>query len=388
MSIMKRALALAVVVIGTLAGMFVGSRVMNSPMVSASPVVAYTAVRGHDAVLVAYERVGGQIPVPFARDDQWQERVAAYSLDTGELLWDNKLHGHSRAARGVLAVAGGKAYVATDFGLSIVDTETGEIIADRDRIDGLGADYTEAYAAYEVDPRLDAVVALTRSGAVIQIPLGSIRAHNVPDVVAVDWRDALLDEWSVILGPTFSTSNVDPAGKPRTATLPDGSTFTFARPYNTDTAQLMRDGNIVANITDLERAQIAYEIVRTPAPLASPEQRRERLDRTRHHSSAALLGVADGVALVYGDRSGEPGAEELRLYDLDTGDVLATVDDFGGYVRATAAPKGRIVVIGAAEDSGLDDDRLIIFRADGRTTITTVGDTDFWGRPRTSVATP
>lgn len=150
----------------------------------------------------------------------------------------------------------------------------------------------------------------------------------------------------------------------------------------------MRDGNIVANITDLERAQIAYEIVRTPAPLASPEQRRERLDRTRHHSSAALLGVADGVALVYGDRSGQPGAEELRLYDLDTGDVLATVDDFGGYVRATAAPKERIVVIGAAEDSGLDDDRLIIFRADGRTTITTVGDTDFWGRPRTSVATP
>lgn len=175
---------------------------------------------------------------------------------------------------------------------------------------------------------------------------------------------------------------------PRSAALPDGSTVTFARPYHTDTAQLIRDGNTVVDITDLERAQIAYEIVRTPAPVTSPAQRHERHDRTGHHSSAALLGVTDGVALIRGDVPGDPGDEELRLYDITTGDVLATVADFDGYARATAAPRGRIVVIAAAEDSALDNDRLIIFRPDGRTTITTVGDTDFWGRPRSSVATP
>lgn len=388
MSIMKRALAVAAVIIATVALTFVGPVLTNSPLVSASPVLAYTSVRGQDAVLIAYERAGGQIPKPFGRDDHWQERLAAYSLETGELLWDTKLHGESRASRGILAVADGKAYVATDFGLSIVNTETGAIIADRDRIGGLGGDYAEAFTAYEVDPRLDAVVALTRAGAVVQIPLGSTEAKNVPDALAADWRDTLIDDWSVILEPTFETSQVEPEKLPRSAALPDGSTVTFARPYHTDTAQLIRDGNIVVDITDLERAQIAHEIVRTPAPLTSPAQCHERHDRTRHHSSAALLGVTDGVALIRGDVPGDPGDEELRLYDITTGDVLATVADFDGYARATAAPRGRIVVIAAAEDSALDNDRLIIFRPDGRTTITTVGDTDFWGRPRSSVATP
>jgi hypothetical protein len=45
-------------------------------------------------------------------------------------------------------------------------------------------------------------------------------------------------------------------------------------------------------------------------------------------------------------------------------------------------------VIGAGDGHGLDNDRLIVVHPDGRTTMTQIGVTDFWGRTRAHVTTP
>ncbi|WP_233213551.1 PA2928 family protein [Mycobacterium hubeiense] len=144
-----RAAATAAAVLGAVAAMFLVPQLLGRPMTSVGPVVGYATVRGHDAVIVAYERTGRGMPLPFGIHDVWQERVAAVSLDTGELLWDTKLHGRTSWTRGVLAVADGLAYVATDLGLTIVATEDGGIVA-RPR-DILGDEYVEAYHAYNVE---------------------------------------------------------------------------------------------------------------------------------------------------------------------------------------------------------------------------------------------
>lgn len=375
--------AIPVVVVGLLAGIFASTRLANQPMVSVGPVVAYATVHDQDAVLVAYGRTGGTVGPPFGSGDTWQERVAALSLDTGELLWDVQLHDRHGWERGVLAVADGLAYVASDRGLSIVKADDGSIVEGT-----VGEHYVESFNGYNIDPRLDAVVALSDSGVVEAVPLGTTESAAVTDDVAEAWRTTLLDKSTPTADSDFGIIHVDPAAMPDGMELPDGTTISIPKPYRSPDPQLMRGGKVLARLDGLTKKELVYEVVRTPAALATPAQLAEGTDMFSHyHSSAAPLGVDRGVVLVRGERADDPRVDELRMFDIDTGDTLAVVGNLDGYVRATATPNGSILVIAAAAGSGLDDDRVIILRPDGRTTSTQIGDTDFWGRTRANVAT-
>ncbi|WP_166909113.1 PA2928 family protein [Mycobacterium sp. DL440] len=372
--------ALAVVVL-SVGGIFAMTRWTSRPMVAVGPVVGYGMVRDQDAVLVAYGRTGGTIGPPFGSSDTWQERVAAVSVDSGELLWDVQLHDSKGWERGVLAVSDGLAYIATDEGLSVIKVEDGTVV-----VGDIGDDYVESFNGYNVDPHINAVVALTDSGAVEAVPLGTTEPAPVTDDIAEAWRTTLIGDSSPTADSDFGIINVDPTAMPDGMVLPDGTTISIPKPYRSPDPQLMRDGKVLARLDGLTKKELVYEVVRTPAALATPAQLKEGTD-SHYHSSAVPLGIDHGVVLVGGELADDPRVDELRLYDIDTGETLAVIGGLDGYVRATATPQGAILVIAAAEDSGLDDDRLIIVRPDGRTTMTQIGDTDFWGRTRANVTT-
>ncbi len=374
--------ALAVVVV-SVGGMFALTRLTGRPMVTLGPVVGYATVHDQNAVLLAYGRTGGTIGPPFGSNDTWQERVAAVSLDSGELLWDVQLHDSEGWERGVLAVAGGLAYVATDEGLSVLKTDDGSVV-----VDDLGDDYVESFNGYNVDPRINAVVALTDSGAVAAVPLGTTDVAAVSDDIADGWRQTLIGDSSPTGDADFGTIHVDPAAMPHGMVLPGGDLISVPEPYRSPDPQLMRGGRALARLDGLVGRELVYEVVRTPAALATPEQLREGTGMfTHHHSSAVPLGIDHGVVLVHGEPAERPGTEEFRLFDVDTGDALAVIGGIDGYERATATPDGSILIIGAAEGSGLDNDRAIVVHPDGRSTMSQIGDTDFWGRTRANVTT-
>ncbi|KHO23568.1 hypothetical protein QQ25_06340 [Mycolicibacterium setense] len=375
--------ALVVVFVST-GAMFAMTRWTDRPMVSVGPVVGYATVQDQDAVVVAYGRSGGTVGPPFGSGDHWQQRVAAVSLDTGELLWDIQLHAKEGWERGVLAVSGGLAYVASDEGLSVVRAEDGSVV-----LGDLGDDYVEAFNGYNVDPRINAVVALTDSGEVEAVPLGTTDVAAVTDDVADAWRTTLIGDSAPTRDAEFGIIHVDPAAMPGGMVLPDGELLSVPKPYLSPDPALMRGGRELARLDGLTNRELVYEVVRTPAALATPEQLKEGIGMfDHHHSSAVPLGIAHGVVLVKGEPVDRPGIEELRLFDIETGDTLAVVDNLDGYVRATATPVGPILVIGAGDGHGLDNDRLIVVHPDGRTTMTQIGVTDFWGRTRAHVATP
>ena len=379
-----RVVGVLVLIAGSLGGMFAATRFANHPMVSVGPVVGYATVQNQDAVLVAYGRTGGTIGPPFGSNDTWQERVAAVSLDTGELLWDIQLHDKKGWERGVLAVSGGLAYVASDEGLSAVKVDDGSIV-----VDTFGDDYVQSFNGYNIDPRIKSVVALSNSGDVEAVPLGTTEIAAVTDDVADAWRTTLIGKSASMGDSDFGIINVDPTAMPRGMVLPDGDLITVPKPYQSPDPQLMRGGRTLARLDGLTKKELVYEVVRTPAALATPEQLKEGVGTFDHHHSAATpLGLDHGVVLVKGEPVDRPGVEELRLFDIETGDTLAVIGNLDGYVRATATPHGAILVIGAEEGSGLDDDRVIVVRPDGRSTMTQLGDTDFWGRTRANVTTP
>ncbi|MGV9797545.1 PA2928 family protein [Mycobacterium sp. NPDC003449] len=368
----------------TLGCIFASTRLLSHPMVSVGPVVGYATVQGHDAVLVAYGRTGGTVGPPFGSGDTWQERMAAVSLDSGELLWDVQLHDSEGWERGVLAVADGLTYVASDRGLSVVDVDDGSVVAAEP-----GEGQVQSYNGYNVDPRINAIVALTDSGGVEAVPLGTTEIAAVTDDIAAQWRTTLVGDASPTGAADFGVIHVDPAAMPNGMMLPDGDLIGVPKPYQAADPQLMRGGAVLARLDGLTKKELVYEVIRTPAALATPEQLKEGTDMfNHHHSAAAPLGIDHGVVLVKGEPADDPSAEELRLFDIDTGDTLAVVGHLDGYLRATATPTGSILVIGAEEGSGLDNDRLIVVHPDGRTTRTQIGDTDFWGRTRANVTTP
>lgn len=378
-----RSIAVAVVISGTLVGMFAVPRVLAGPLSSIGAVVGYATISGHPAVLAAYGRVGGA-GTPFGVGDHWQERLAAVSLRTGDLLWDVQLHGKSGWDRAVLAVADGLAYVATDYGLSIVAVENGRIVAQNDQIPGLGNDYAKAYTAYHVDPRTRAVVTLTQSGDVVEIPLGTTEAAPAPVAVADTWRDTLIADSAPMRDATFEMIDVDPAATPKRMALPDGGAVRLSR----ETGVLIREwpdgrSDVLTRIDDLTRPELVYEIVRTPAALATAEQLAEGTGMfTKHHSAASPLGTVSGVVLVRGDDPNAAGRESLRLIDVGSGETVAAVADLNDIKRATATPDGQILVIATPAFDASDGNRLILLRPDGRVVSTEVGLTDFWGRPR------
>lgn len=378
-----RSIAVAVVISGTLVGMYAVSRVLTGPLSSVGAVVGYATISGHPAVLAAYGRVGGA-GTPFGVGDHWQERLAAVSLHTGDLLWDLQLHGKRGWDRAVLTVADGLAYVATDYGLSIVAVGGGRIVAQNDQIPGFGNDYARAYAAYHVDPQTRAVVALTQTGDIVQIPLGTAEAEPAPDEVAAAWRGTLIADSAPMRDATFGMIDVDPAATPKRMALPDGGAVRLSR----ETGVLIREwpdgrSDVLTRIDDLTRPELVYEIVRTPAALATAEQLAEGTGMfTKHHSAASPLGTVSGVVLVRGDDPNAAGRESLRLIDVGSGETVAAVADLNDIKRATATPDGQILVIATPAFDASDGNRLIVLRPDGRVVSTDVGLTDFWGRPR------
>lgn len=354
-----RSIAVAVVISGTLVGMYAVPRVLAGPLSSIGAVVGYATISGHPAVLAAYGRVGGA-GTPFGVGDHWQERLAAVSLHTGDLLWDVQLHGKSGWDRAVLAVA------------------------QNDQIPGLGNDYAKAYTAYHLDPRTRAVVILTQSGDVVEIPLGTTEAAPAPVAVADTWRDTLIADSAPMRDATFEMIDVDPAATPKRMALPDGGAVRLSR----ETGVLIREwpdgrSDVLTRIDDLTRPELVYEIVRTPAALATAEQLAEGTGMfTKHHSAASPLGTVSGVVLVRGDDPNAAGRESLRLIDVGSGETVAAVADLNDIKRATATPDGQILVIATPAFDASDGNLLIVLRPDGRVVSTDVGLTDFWGRPR------
>ncbi|MGE2719356.1 PA2928 family protein [Mycolicibacterium celeriflavum] len=379
-----RSIAVAVVISGALVAMYAVPRVLAGPLCSIGAVVGYATVGGHPAVLAAYGRIGGAGSAPFGGGDHWQERLAAVSLRTGDLLWDVQLHGKSGWDRAVLVVADGLAYVATDYGLSIVAVEDGRIVAQNDHIRGLDNDYAQAYTAYHVDPRRRAVIALTQTGDIVEIPLGTTEAAPAPAAVADAWRATLIADSAPMRDATFNLIDVDPAATPKRMALPDGGAIRLSR----ETGVLIRErpdghSDVLTHIHDMTGPELIYEIVRTPAALATAEQLAEGTGMfTKHHSAAAPLGTVSGVVLVRGDDPNAAGRESLRLIDVGSGETVAVVADLNDIKRATATPDGHILVIATPAFDAASDNRLIVLRPDGRVVSTDIGLTDFWGRTR------
>ncbi|GAA1119671.1 hypothetical protein GCM10009605_60000 [Nocardiopsis composta] len=187
--------------------------------------IAATGLDGREVAIVPYLRSGMSSPLELARFVRTDNvvGVAAVDLATGEHVWDRSLWKEFRAVdTGVLAAGGGYAYLSTDLGLRILETGTGETVAQQDGIDGLGADYIAARAAYAFDPDAGdgdgAIVALSASGEILAIPVGSASAVPADPTTTERWRDVLNTE-ETTPEDAFSTG----AETSGTAELPDGT---------------------------------------------------------------------------------------------------------------------------------------------------------------------
>ncbi|PRY37839.1 PA2928 family protein [Umezawaea tangerina] len=324
--------------------MFFGFSYLASPEpdVHVQPGIAATSVDGHDVVLVPYERHGARGMFQLMAKDMFQVRLAAADPATGAVLWDTQLSDELIWNASVLAAGAKYAYLATDSGLVVVDLHGGAIVAQGDKVTGLGGQFVAAPSAYGYDAASHRVVAMNADGAVLAIPLDDLVAAPADQATAAAWAGALSTRTSLPTTPSTAA---------KAALGSDGRIELRERPG--------APGGVLV--------RVAADGTETPAGV------------TVFHGAAIVLdggnaaGSASGHVLVRHKRSVNDTGTALSAVSLATGVVTGSLDVTSAPDRAVTLPGGSTAVAAG--------DQVVALGADGRVTALHIGATDFFGSP-------
>lgn len=158
--------------------------------------VAFTEIDDREVAVFAYVGDGpaGVLDLPRYMREPKRERAAAIDTATREVLWDTPVVDYYGVQNpGVLAADERYAYLATERGLAIVETATGDVHAGIDEVEGIGEKRITDVSAYDYDEATDSVVVLLPGGEVRTIRVGEDTAATASATVTERWARALED---------------------------------------------------------------------------------------------------------------------------------------------------------------------------------------------------
>ncbi|WP_165962644.1 PA2928 family protein [Occultella glacieicola] len=360
--------------------LFVGFMVLGVPRLAMSqgsstellPVGAFTQVDGDDVVLMPYEADG-----VWLWDDTFQIRLAAVDVVAGEPIWDVQLNDDLIGAAGVLAAGAQYLYVVTDYGLEIRSVTDGRRVAGPDDIEGLGADYLAAYAAYGYDPNLNAIVMITSLGEYRTLPVDGLTAteSDVPTINA--WQSSVFADasgaWMYLDSGWDETTDAVVVGESRFDYGPlspgvPGGTVRLTGPEGT-----------VDLPGPVYNGEFLLEVTKTPPGLLSPEERAQgSTSGDAYYLSAAPAGAASGLVLLQSTITANGDDFRLDVLDATTGTVVGTTPMGDAVTRAMTAPGGTVVLVASGTDYYADS--FVLVAPDGSVRVVEVGVPDLFGR--------
>ncbi|WP_341941352.1 PA2928 family protein [Microbacterium sp. LWH10-1.2] len=352
------------------------------------PGAAAISIDEQDVALVVY----ADDSRPGIGEPMFQTRAAAIRLSDGATLWDQRLNEELGSEAAALAGDSSLVYVATDEGLVILDATTGAIRAEGHGIDGIGADAVFSASAYGYDVETNAVVALTGTGAVVQIPVGALAASPAEASVARRWQGTL--SASAFLDTAALTRLVD------TATATDGTTVgieTVAEAVSRDALVITSpDGALIrrTELVDAEIIPLTGAQTRLGVMLPTGQFLEGDFSDIDQDDIEALLEAASAQASAGGALSSPAGfasgyvlvqhresvnAERMLLSSVSvaTGELVDTVEMGADAMRAIAGPSGTTAVI-AADPDAWQPDTLRVLDADGSLRRIEVGSVPWW----------
>lgn len=307
--------------------------------------VAFGTINGREAIILAYDDHGFSGAGMFF-DLRATSRVAAIDLATGETVWDRGLPDRPNDPD-VIAAGRNYAYVRHGRGLVIVSVADGDIVAEPDSIDGLGDAYADDPRSYKYDPSRNAIMTITKSGALKEIP--------VDHAVAVDAAPTARDTWSCVLGDgRFAHRTRDYQQTAESVPTGQGTTFTLGRPHGAPVGIPTRrlhesdaSGGREVSAADLFEPAFVLEVESgAPRPGACPgAQRADEVYPDEREAPAKPAGLATGHVVIQGTADANSADQVVTVFDVASGRVTASARADAGLDRAVTAPSGRLVLL-------------------------------------------
>lgn len=313
--------------------------------VEAEPTSAVVTMDGEPIALVAFD----DHLRPGIGEPMFQMRLAAYRLSDGAQLWDQRINEELSGAVVVLAASDDFIYVAETGGLVILDAD-GNIVARGDGIDGIGVEAVLAVNAYAYDPDSDAIVLLSTSGDILQIPVGSVTAQPATPAQIRTGRG--------LNSETRFDDTVLGLGGVEQAIGADGTIFSV----RSVDAAVARDELEIASAVGAVRTELT-DIELLPSLPADQEMPR-------------AAGGEQGFVLVQHRESVNSDTQLVSSVDLVTGLIVDTVTVGSDVDGALAAADGSTAFF--ADEEGEYPNRLMVLADDGTIDEVRIGQLPWW----------
>lgn len=364
----------------------------DRPRLEVSSEVQITEINGESVALVAYERTGTRGWYQRMFKDMFQNRVAAITLEGGEVLWDEQLNGELISDTRVIVAGKGHVYVASNDGLYIRSLEDGSSVAEPDSITGL-ENYVADADSYEYDRDLEVIVAIDETGDLKTIPLGEASAEPASDEVN--------ERWSILLTGS-SILNFADQDTVMTAQLAPGMTLSVKETApGAQTSSLVLDGGEEVPFGDetFYNPRIITNSLRVMTPLTLDdidtlcffddlycEFDVEELEYATLVESGKIPempatsefagGMAYGVLFIHSNQSANSYASEVVAIELSTGLVIDRLEmaEFSTVGGAVAGECYVLIPITSSDEAG-----IIVFNEDGTMSLLEIADLNFFG---------
>lgn len=315
-----------------------------------------------EVALVPYQRNGAVGMISMITQDTFQVRLAAVNVQDGELLWDVQLTDELSGDGVVLAATERYSYVATDHGLVILETLTGDTVAKGAEIDGLGERAVLATSAYGYDQRTNAIVALDTAGGTHVVPVGSTRARPATKAVAAahqgwvrsddPFDDTVFDEYDET-AESIDTENGRTFALRASDTRLGRSRLEISSPSG---GPVVRGPEFVdpSIVLEIEGRRVELDKAGTGSPDVEPTFEPVRKP----------AGEAQGVVLVQHHTSVHDGGYHLSVLDAESGVLLDRVAMGGEVSRALSTESGATVLFAAEPGESYPDQLLVVNAGD------------------------
>ncbi|MFD0559126.1 hypothetical protein FB566_5088 [Stackebrandtia endophytica] len=360
---------------------FGGSYLVSpEPDIELEPGFVVGQIDGRDVVFVPYERSGSRGMFQLMTQDMFQSRIAAIDMVTGDTLWDTKIVGEMLSEGRVIAAGRQYVYIATQEGLTILESADGAVAAVPDAITGLTDGYVAEAGAYGFDADAEAVVAIDRDGVFHVIELDGLTATPADAAITDRWTGVLSGSgghWTVsgksdtygFNGPE-ELVRLNPA---RPGALGSVLTRTSISGETTQIGEaVFYDGKLVIDQTDLA---VDGQLVREA--LSGGWERHEDY-HSEIQNAGKVAGAAADVVLIEHVRGVGDDVQLLSTVSLETGEVIDTIETGSSSGRSICLESGEVILPVSLPDNW-SPHALALIDQQGAITVADVGSVGFFG---------